>query len=142
MRSILFTCCLLCALSLSNAAPPDDDAIKKVMTDQVVAWNKGDLKEFVSGYAEHCTLVGTTISETTRAQVLEHYQQKYPTPGSRGKLTFSSLTVHQVDAQAATVTGHFHLDRDKASGGNADGVFSLVFKLNEGKWQIVLDHTS
>ena len=119
-----------------------DDAIKRVLTDQVSAWNRGDLKEFVSSYADHCTLVGTTIAETTRAQVLEHYQQKYPSAGARGKLTFSDLKVHQVDGQTAIVTGRFHLDRDKASGGPAGGVFSLVFELIGSKWQIILDHTS
>ncbi len=108
----------------------------------MAAWNRGDLKQFVSSYASHCTLVGRTITETTREQVLEHYRQKYPSPGARGKLAFSSLVVHRIDARVATVTGHWHLTRDAALGGSVGGVFSLVFEFLDGSWQIALDHTS
>ena len=128
-------------LFVTTAATPEQ-AIEQVLEQQVAAWNRGDLKEFVSFYAEHCTLVGNAISESTREQVLEHYQQKYPSSQARGKLAFSGLTIQRVDARVSTVTGHWHLERDAADGGPAGGVFSLVFELVQGKWQIYLDHTS
>ena len=52
------------------------------------------------------------------------------------------MAVHQVDERVAIVAGHWHIDRDAASGGPVGGVFSLVFELLDGNWQIVLDHTS
>jgi len=141
LRAFSLALLLLAPVLLSTGATPQA-AIENVLDQQVQAWNRGDLKQFVSSYAQHCTLVGSTISETTREQVLAHYQQKYPSPGARGKLAFSGMTVHQVDPQVATATGHWHLDRQAASGGSVGGVFSLVFELLDGSWQIALDHTS
>jgi ketosteroid isomerase-like protein len=42
----------------------------------------------------------------------------------------------------AVVTGHFHLTRSAAGGGDASGVFSLVFEKKPTGWKIILDHTS
>lgn len=126
---------------LSGGPTPEAD-IRKVLDEQAVAWNRGDLKAFVESYARHCTLVGTAITETSREQVLAHYQQKYPSPGAMGKLEFSGIAIHLVDGRVATATGHWHLNREAAYGGPVGGVFSLVLELTKGNWQIVLDHTS
>ncbi len=140
MRSVLI--CLLFLTPAVPAAEPPETAIRNVLKQQVAAWNRGDLQQFVSSYAQHCTLVSEKISETSRAQVLAHYQVKYPSPDARGKLAFSDLTIHQLDDHVATVTGHWHIERSAAVTGHVDGVFSLVFELIEGTWQIALDHTS
>lgn len=124
------------------AAPAAEDAIAGVLHDQVVAWNRGDLPAFVQSYAPHCTLVGNGIAELTREQVLAHYREKYPSAAVRGVLTFSGLAVHLLDDQSATATGHWRVERDKSAGGGVGGVFSVVLKLVDGSWQIVLDHTS
>jgi ketosteroid isomerase-like protein len=42
----------------------------------------------------------------------------------------------------AVVTGHFHLTRTQAGGGDASGIFSLVFEKKAGNWKVILDHTS
>jgi uncharacterized protein (TIGR02246 family) len=138
---------LLCSIFspalLGSRTKTAEASITAVLNEQVEAWNSGDLKKFVSSYAPKCTLVGgNQISETTREEVLAHYEKKYPSPEARGKLTFSELTVHLLDAETATVTGHFHLERSPSGGGPAAGVFSLVFKRINGTWEIVLDHTS
>jgi ketosteroid isomerase-like protein len=121
---------------------PAKTAIETMLNRQADAWNRGDLAEFVSFYAPLCTLVGTEITETTRSQVLAHYREKYPSRGAMGKLTFSDVSIHLLNKDAATVTAHWHLDRDAKSGGPAGGVFSLVCQLSGHGWQIVLDHTS
>jgi uncharacterized protein (TIGR02246 family) len=123
-------------------AASTEQSIRSVLDEQATAWNRGDLESFVSSYAAHCTLVGTTIQETTRDQVLQHYEKKYPSRAAMGKLTFSGLTIHLLDARVATATGHWHLDRDPASGGPVGGVFSLVLEQVDGSWQVELDHTS
>ena len=133
---------LLLAMPGLSVAADKEEAIQQILEQQVKAWNRGELTQFVASYAEHCTLVGSTIEETTRREVLAHYQRKYPSEDSRGKLSFSGLTIHRLDAQVATVTGHWHLDRKSSAGGPVGGLFSLVFKLTDGKWQIAVDHTS
>jgi uncharacterized protein (TIGR02246 family) len=145
--NLLSASLLLCSIFFGSlpgsAAHTAEASITAVLNGQVAAWNSGDLKKFVSSYALNCTLVsGNQISETTRADVLVHYEKKYPSPESKGKLTFSGLTVHLLNAETATVTGHFHLDRSPSGGGPAGGVFSLVFKRTDASWEIVLDHTS
>jgi hypothetical protein len=40
------------------------------------------------------------------------------------------------------VTGAYHLQRAAADGGEANGVFTLVFERKGRVWQILLDHTS
>ena len=132
---------LLSGALLSTAATPEE-VIQDVLRQEVEAWNRGDLRRFVSSYANHCTLVGSAISETTREQVLAHYHGKYPSPGARGKLAFSGLAVHRLDARVATVTGYWHLDQEAAFRGAVGGVFSLVIELIDGSWRIALDHTS
>ncbi len=127
---------------LAGAGATPDEKIRRVLDQQVAAWNRGDLESFVAGYTEHCTIVGSTISETTRAQVLSHYREKYPSAGARGKLAFSGLSVRHPATNVAIVTGHWHLDRAAVSGGPVGGVFSLVFELIDGSWRITLDHTS
>ncbi len=140
---------LLFALSLRlfaaqdglNAAPAKA-AIEAMLNRQAEAWNRGDLNAFVADYAARCTLVGSEITETTRARVLAHYKEKYPSRAAMGNLAFSDLAVHLLKADIAIVTAHWHLDRDTKSGGPVGGVFSLVCQLSGGAWQIVLDHTS
>ena len=123
-------------------AQPAKTAIEAMLNRQADAWNRGDLLDFVSYYAPLCTLVGAEIKETTRSQVLAHYKERYPSRGAMGKLTFSDVSIHLLNKDVATVTAHWHLDRDAKSGGSIGGVFSLVCQLSGGGWQIVLDHTS
>lgn len=134
--------CLCLHALLVSAATKQEDVIRTILEQQAMAWNRGDLNGFVASYARHCTLVSSTISEVTREQVLAHYQQKYPSRGAMGKLIFSDITVHSLDARVATATGRWHLDRNAASGGPVGGVFSLVLEFLDGNWQIVVDHTS
>lgn len=109
---------------------------------QVDAWNRGDLSAFIQGYAEDCTFVSSSSAISGRDSVLARYKQRYSSRAAMGTLTFSDLVVRQVDSNVATVTGHFALARSASAGGPASGIFSLVFRLKMGRWQIVLDHTS
>ena len=132
----------LAAANPSLDTKPVRTAIETMLNRQADAWNRGDLPEFVSYYAPLCTLIGTEITETTRSHVLAHYKEKYPSRAAMGKLTFSDISIHLLEKDVATVTAHWHLERDAKSGGPVGGVFSLVCQLSGGAWQIVLDHTS
>jgi ketosteroid isomerase-like protein len=59
-----------------------------------------------------------------------------------GVLSFTNIEVHPLDARFATVIGNFHLERNAAGGGNADGFYSLVLEKTVAGWKIVLDHTT
>ena len=74
--------------------------------------------------------------------MLERYRKAFGTPEKMGKLTFSNLEVQPLDERFATTTGHFHLERTAAGGGNADGYFLLVFEKTKDGWKMIRDATT
>ena len=140
---LLGVCGIACVLLVSpSRGETPQEAVRNVLTEQAAAWNRGDLPQFVDSYAEHCTLVGKQVATLTRVEVLAHYREKYPSRAAMGTLTFSNVIADFLDERVATVTGYWHLDRERGAGGAVGGVFSLVLRLDGGKWEILLDHTS
>lgn len=136
---------LILALTLvsTSQAQPADAAIHHLLDQQTQDWNRGDVAAFMQGYedAPTTTFVGDTVQYGYQT-ILNRYQTKYKNPAAMGKLTFIHLAIRTLDADYAVATGNFHLDRNKAGGGNADGIFSLLFKKGPQGWKIILDHTS
>jgi uncharacterized protein (TIGR02246 family) len=133
---------VLIAAALLAAASPDQD-IRSVLDQQVNAWNRGDVHGFMNGYSdsESTTFVGAKITKG-HGQVLSDYLKRYPTRAAMGTLRFSDLEIRLLGADYASVVGRWHLDRDKAAGGEAGGIFTLLFQRTAGGWKIILDHTS
>jgi ketosteroid isomerase-like protein len=46
-----------------------------------------------------------------------------------------------LDERTAVATGRFKLTRTAAGGGDASGIYSLVFLKTAQGWKITLDHT-
>lgn len=146
-RVVMALSLLILACGMAHASTSDEAAIRGVLNAQVVAWNRGDVVTFMQGYRDSptTTFVGKTIAHGY-ANILARYQKIYAGKEKMGQLTFTDLDVRQLDAHFATVTGHFHLARDAAAGGDAQGIFSLIFEKTAEKtsrgWRIILDHTS
>jgi uncharacterized protein (TIGR02246 family) len=124
-------------------ADSPEQAVRRVLSDQVEAWNAGAIDRFMSGYenSPDTVFIGKKIQRGYEA-VRRRYHEQYPTLDRMGKLTFSDLSVHVLSAGYASVTGTFHLARTVAAGGDASGVFSLLFRQTNNGWKIILDHTS
>lgn len=141
----MFRIALLCLAiaACAGAQPGPGTAVRKVLADQETAWNRGDIESFMQGYenSAETTFIGKTVQHGWQ-QVLESYRRRYPTRAVMGELTFSDLTVKPLGADYASVTGKFHLTRTKEAGGEASGVFSLLFRRTRSGWKIILDHTS
>lgn len=139
MRTVLAV--LLLALPLFAATPEDE--IRKVLDDQTAAWNRGDIPAFMAGYleSESTTFVSDTVTRG-HAKVLARYLQRYPTREKMGTLDFSGVEVKLLGPGYASVLGRFHLARAAEAGGDATGLFTLVFEKTPGGWKIILDHTS
>lgn len=148
-RSILCRRYFLAGLALLFMLAPrlraQDSAsqIRQVMADQVAAWNRGDIDSFMRGYqnSPDTTFIGKTVQHGWR-NMLERYKRSYATKDAMGALDFSDLTVRMLGADYAVVTGRFHLARTAAGGGDASGIFSLVWEKSADGWKIILDHTS
>ena len=141
-----------CAAASAQTTPvetKDTVAIKQVLLDQESAWNRGDIDSFMSGYKDSpdTTFIGKTISHGFQP-ILERYKKGYATRAAMGTLDFSELSVRMLGNDHAVVTGRYHLARTAEGGGDATGLFSLVFERESkgereaGGWRIILDHTS
>jgi hypothetical protein len=128
LRLILATCS--CSSSHQPSAPSlPRIPSRKVLVDQQSAWNQGDIVSFMHGYDDspQTTFIGRSV-EHGYAMILARYQRNYASHDAMGQLAFSELDVRLLGSEHAVVTGHFHLTRSQAGGGDASGNFSLVFE--------------
>lgn len=134
----------LAAVFCLRAQPASAEAgIRVVLDAQQVAWNRGDVEAFMSGYdaSDSTTFVGATVTRGYR-QVLENYHRRYPSKEKMGQLTFSEIEVMPLGAEYASVLGKWSLDRSREAGGEVGGIFTLLFRKTPEGWKIILDHTS
>lgn len=118
--------------------------IQKLMKDSEDAWNRGDLPAFASYYEDSpdTTFMGREVTRGGVQAILQRYQKSYPTPESRGTLTFSEIVVRPLAEGLVLVTGKFALKRTKEGGGDAAGRYTLVIKRTPAGWKIIHDHSS
>lgn len=152
VRGMVVGCCLLglgvpAARTQNGAALTlmSHDALElvKVLTAQERDWNAGNLNGFLEGYkhAADTTFVSGAVQHGWD-EMAAHYRASYPNKDTMGQLSFSDLEPRLLDGKFAVMTGKYSLERGKKFGGNASGVFSLVFEKTDAGWKIVVDHTS
>lgn len=141
---LLFATCALPAqeTQLKTASRQELDIVK-VMLAQESAWNRGDLDGFAQAYKDSPDIlfITNTINRGF-AGMVDAYKRDYPSRAAMGNLNFSGLEVHPLDENYAVVIGKYHLERGKKDGGNADGMFSLIFEKTDKGWKIIVDHTT
>ena len=118
-----------------------DAQIRHELATQEAAWNRGNIAAFVETYADDCTFVGKRVLHG-KAQLLARYRAKYATGAAMGHLSFGDLAVKQVDDHVAITTGTWRIERAAPAGGAVGGIFSLVWQRRNGRWLIILDHTT
>ena len=142
--TVLVAISLWCApvLGQANSKAADDSAIRAVLAQQAVDWNRGDLDAFATGYknSPDILFIGSKVSRGY-SQMLERYRTAYSTREKMGTLTYSDIEIQPLDEHFATVTGKFHLERTAAGGGEASGSYLLVFEKTGQGWKIVRDVT-
>jgi uncharacterized protein (TIGR02246 family) len=138
-RALVFVMAATCCAGADSS----EQAIRRVLSDQAQAWNRGDIDVYMTGYdnSAETTFIGKSVRHGYQ-DVLRNYHERYPTRESMGTLTFADLTVKLLGNDYASVTGRFHLKRNAAAGGDSSGVFSLLFRRTRTGWKIFLDHTS
>jgi ketosteroid isomerase-like protein len=149
LLALALSCCMVLPWSptakaqstatLNPAAAP----IFAMMQRSADDWNRGDIEAFATAYknSPDILFIGRRISRGY-AQMLATYKATYATPEKMGQLTFTQLEVQGLDARFATVTGHFHLERTAAGGGNSNGYFLLVVEKTADGWKIVRDDST
>lgn len=133
---------ILLANAVLNGPAPEQAAIQRVLDDQAVAWNKGDLVGFMKGYLESEQLSFFSGNHKTRGwkATLERYQKKYQGTGKEmGKLSFDELSIEMLGNDHALVRGRFRL---QLPSDHPTGIFTLVMRKTPAGWRIIHDHTS
>ena len=115
-------CLTILLLAANCLAQAPGDSIRKVLDDQVAAWNRGDIDSFMTGYdnSPQTAFIGKSVQRGWE-NVRRNYHERYPTAAKMGKLDFSGIEVHMLGADYANVVGKFHLARTAEGGGDASG---------------------
>jgi beta-aspartyl-peptidase (threonine type) len=133
---------LVTAAAADTPASPEEQAVRKVLDEQVAAWNKGDLDGFMAGYWKSPELSFFSGGKVTRGwdDTLERYRQRYRAEGKEmGRLAFRDLQVTVLGPDSAVVRGRYELELGKEK---PTGLFTLIFRKRPEGWRIVHDHTS
>lgn len=136
---------LVCAVgTVSTAQAQTKNAtaqteIRRVLDEQVMAWNAGDIAGFMIGYqnSPDTTFSGKTLTRGWQT-VLDNYRKNYDTPEKRGVLAFDKLEINVLSKDAAYVIGEWAIKSQT----NPQGRFTLVFRKLKDGWRIVHDQTS
>lgn len=143
LLALLFT---ITAAALAQNKPArssggDEVIIKKVLEEQRLAWNAGDIERFMGTYLQSDSLMFIGKSGVTYGwqKTMDNYKKGYPDTAAMGKLDFDILEVKRLSVLYFFVVGKWHLTR---SIGDVGGHFTLLFKKIKNKWVIVADHSS
>jgi hypothetical protein len=132
---------MLLACSYCFGQNPDETAIRNLLNNQTMAWNKGDHEGFMQGYWKSDSLMFIGQNGITYGwnKTLSNYKENYPDTAAMGKLHFDILSLRQLSSQYYSLTGRWNLKR---SMGNLTGYFTLLFRKINGSWVIISDHSS
>ena len=138
--SYAFALFVMTGLSVAFSQKNEND-VRKLLTDQVSAWNTGDIEGFMRGYWKSDSTEFVSGGNVTRGyrDVLARYKKSYDTREKMGKLEFSELLVRTVAPQMAIATGVWRLTRLEDQ---PWGRFTLILEQKPEGWRIVYDHTS
>ena len=137
---------LILMVSCQNQTPSEGDsqaareAITKVLMDQQVAWNAGDIPSFMEGYVKNESLsFGGSRGFTVGWQnTLDRYNKSYPDQAAMGQLIFDIIDLRLLTKDVAVMNGKFTLIRAEDT---PSGFFTLVWQKIDSQWLIQADHT-
>lgn len=133
---------VLLVLSLFASAQQTEDArIRRLLTAQTEAWNRGDIEGFMQTYWKSDSLMFIGKSGVTKGwqPTLENYKKGYPDTAAMGKLSFDIITVKNLSPDYFYVVGKWMLKR---SIGDISGHYDLLLRKIKGQWRIISDHSS
>lgn len=118
----------------------DKEEIINVMNQQELAWNEGDIEQFMEGYwkSDSLMFIGKNGIKYGWQTTLDNYIKSYPDRAAMGKLEFDILKL-EVNENSAYMLGKWKLLRKEDT---PNGYFTLYWKKIDSKWVITIDHTS
>ena len=116
--------------------------VASVMERQQYAWNHGDLEGFMQGYWKNDSLMFIGKSGVTQghAATLSRYRAGYPDVEAMGKLSFTNVKWLALGSEHGWLLGEWKLER--LNGEGSEGMYTLLWRRQQGSWVIVADHSS
>lgn len=141
MKSLLLTFFSLITLAGIGQSKNDISEVKEAMRKQEIAWNKADVEGFMAYYwkSDSLKFIGSKGITYGWQKTLDNYKKSYPNADAMGVLTFENNTIEQLSPNKIFVIGKWSLKRKE---GDVGGHYTLLWKKLNGKWVIVVDHTS
>lgn len=140
MKKMFYTFLLVGLYNYCHAQTNDETAIRNALNEQLKDWNTGNIEAFMQTYWKDDSLLFVSNPPTYGWQTtLERYKKGYPDTAAMGKLSFDLLQLKQLSPEYYFVLGKWFLKRTV---GDVSGVFTLLVKKINGKWLIVVDHSS
>ena len=141
MNKIIFLLLAVNIFSKVLAQDADELAVKAVLANQVSAWNKGNIDEFMKSYWNNDSLMFVGHGGITYGYLntLNNYKKNYNDSAKMGKLFFTLLKIKKLSPQYYFVVGRWFLKRGP---GDIGGIYTLLLRKIRSKWVIIVDHTS
>lgn len=141
MRKLLCVLFVFFLFQHTWAQSADEQAIRKILNDQISAWNAGNIEEFMKGYWNSDSLMFIGKSGVTYGyqNTLMNYKKHYSNADEMGALSFDLIKVQRLSPEYYFVVGKWHLKRNV---GDVGGHYDLLFRKINNRWVIVSDHSS
>lgn len=134
---------MLFTLSVSVVAQVENDkkTILKILDEQRLAWNNGDIESYMRGYwkSDSLRFVGKSGVRYGWNETLASYKKGYPSKKEMGQLSFNVISLEFLSKNSAFMIGKWSISRDE---NNISGHFMLIWKKIDGNWLITADHSS
>ncbi len=142
---------LLAATSCSPLPPPavatavseqvEKRAILEVIARMESAWNRGDFRGYMDGFANpDVVFVSKGRFQQGWQGTLDHYVRDYGgSPDRRGTLHFFDIRIEMLAPDAAQLVSRYTLTRPE---GAQDGINTRLMRKRGGRWMIALNHVS
>jgi ketosteroid isomerase-like protein len=112
-----------------------------MLAAKVTEWNKGSIEGYMKGYWESDSLVfiGKNGPRYGYQATLQKYKEAYPDAAHMGQLTSTVTSITRLSAQYYFIIGKWALKR---IAGDVSGSYTLLLRKIDGRWVIVVDHSS
>jgi uncharacterized protein (TIGR02246 family) len=122
-------------------AQAEKQAILGVISRMEAAWNRGDFRGYMEGFANPDVIfVSRGQFQKDWQGTLDHYIRDYGTSEqTRGKLHFFDIKIEMLGPDAAQLISRYQLDRPEHP---QDGINTRLLRKRDGKWVIALNHVS
>jgi len=145
VRRLLLAPLLLAAACSAGPAQPDaaaeEAAIRQVIADMEVAWNRGDFRGYMAGFKNpDVVFVSRGQFQRDWQGTLDHYVRDYGgNPERRGQLHFSDIRIEMLAPDAAQLISRYRLDGGERP---QNGINTRLMRKVDGRWVIALNHVS